>query len=501
MLNIDFKTLIKPPVTTLKAAKAKKKVPNKSKKAKEEVVYATLGDFQRIAHLPDIITEEFVAMYSQTIEEILHPYVAAKMLSIGYASQYRKRLVETLFGSENHLGLYSYLKERDADGRTDKEIIYYAETLILKGWQIRREGEQYWLVNGDLNRVIEVTGRAPLFKEVAMLGFDEASAHIFLDDGTASKISALAKTLGHDADSLAATGNLDILLARISDDSFAGYVINYNALRRVLKKTARYKTAIDGVTMMDVYKDGYKLSSQLSFPFSEKALFTSGSTQFSMIPVRDEFNKEYLINKYLLTSIASRIKLDLLSGLGIVSPEIVEIKEFRDTFALFTELYPTEFSNATASETLDLISNVVSSGRGETFGRKVFTNIAALAVVEAILLGNRRFSASSFSVDTVSGKVFSNHSTDYFSVKHDGLGQFSYTEFEGSNFDSISEKVFFCDVTNPENAATISGLLSALPEEFRTRLASYELDLSMYPYEFVGIKTYFEKARRVILGE
>lgn len=499
MLNIDFKKIFssKPTALTMKAAKA----PNKSEKAKKEVVVKTLGDFQRIAHLPDFITEEFVAMYSDTIEEILYPYVAARLLSLGYASQYRKRLVEMIFGSENHLGIYSYLKEKDVDSKSDKEIVHYAETLILKGWQIRMEGEQYWLINGDLNRVMEMTGKAPLFKEVAMLGFDEASAHIFLDDATASKISALAKTLGHDADSLAATGNLDILLAKISDDTFAGYVINYNSLRRILKKRARYKTAVDGITMMDVYKEGYRLGTQLTFPFSEKAIFKIGSTLYSMVPVTDDFNKEYLINKYLLTSIASRVKRDLLDNTGVVSPEVIEIKEFRDVFAVMTELYPPEFSNSTLSENLDLVTNVASANRAGSFDGKVLSNIAALAVVEAILLGNRRFSLAAMSLDTVSGKVFSNHSTSYFSVKSESIETFSHQPYEGSDFDMFSNGVFFADITNPENAGNISRLIATLPEDFRSKLASYELDLTMYPYEFAGIKDYFEKARRVILGE
>lgn len=495
MLNIDFKRIFK-------SSPKSKRTPNKSKKVKKEVAYKTLGDFQRIAHLPDIITDEFISLYNDTIEEILHPYVVSRQLSIGYASQYRKRLVENIFGSEEHMGIYNYLKERDMDNRTDKELVFQAESLILRGWQIRREGEQYWLINGDLNRVIEMTGKAPLYREVAALSFDEASAHIFLDDSTASKISALAKTLGHDADSLAATGNLDILLARVSDDKFAGYVINYNALRRILKRVAKYNTTVDGVTMMDLYKEGYRLGTQLTFPFSEKAVFNRQSSSYLMIPVKDEINKEYLVNKYLLTSIAARVKKDLLSSMGVVSPELIEVKEFRSVFAVMTELYPQEFSELTFSETMDLVSSIVSSKRGSAFEKKVFSNIAALAVVEAILLGNRYFSLSSFSLDTVSGKVFSNHSLDYFTVKDEVLTSFSAGDRElATDFSVFENEVFFADLTNPETHQAISILVSALPEDFKSKIASYELDLSMYPYEFARIKAYFDNAKRFIVGD
>jgi hypothetical protein len=494
MLKLDFSKIldnIKPTVTK-SSPRAKNSKPKKAQK--KQIVYATLGDPNRLAPLPDIVTEEFVALYSDSLEEILQPYVASKLLTLGYASRYRQALLENIFGSENHMGIFHYLKDKDLDGKTDKEIVLYSEQMILKGWQIRKEANQYWLVNGDLQRIIEMTGRAPLFKEVATLSFDESSAHVFLEDGVASKISALAKTLGHDADSLAATGNLDVLLARVSDDKFAGYVINYNALRRILKKSSRYNTIIDGVSMVDIYKEGYRLSSQLTFPFSEKAIFEKGETRYSMKAVEDDVNKPYMVNKYLLSSIAAKVKMDLLQGTKVVFPEVVEIKDFRNTIALMTELYPAEFSEAMFSETLDIINSVFSSKRSSGFSSNLMASISTLAVIDGLLLGNMWFSPSSFSVDSVSGKVFSNHSLDYFTMDEGVLDTLSLGEFGELSPESFQT---FFSVTNPE---VLSSMINSVPENVKTKIASYNLDLSSYPYQFEGIKRYFEKARKIIVG-
>jgi hypothetical protein len=247
--------------------------------------------------------------------------------------------------------------------------------------------------------------------------------------------------------------------------------------------------------MVDIYKDGYRLSSQLSFPFSEKAIFEKGDTRYSMKAVEDDINKTHMVNKYLLSSIAARVKKDILSGTGVIFPEVIEIKDFRNTIALMTELYPSEFSDATFSETLDVIDNVFSSKRSGGFFDKLMSNIAALAVVEGLLLGNQWFSPSSFSVDSVSGKVFSNHSLDYFTTEPVDLDSISLSPGTISR-DTL--KVFFLmDLSNPE---TVSAMISAVPENVKSKIASYTLDLSSYPYQFEGIKSYFEKARRVIVG-
>jgi hypothetical protein len=489
MLKLDLSKTLKDITKSVPPKKEVKKAA--SKQAKEEVAYASLGDFNRIAGLPDILTDEFVALYSATIEEVLFPYVQSRLITIKYASDYRQALMENIFGSENHLGMFQYLKEKNLEGKSDKEIVHQAETLILKGWQIRQEANQYWLINGDFVRIMEMTGRAPMFREVAMLSFDESAAHIFLEDGVASKIAALAKTLGHDADSLAATGNLDILLSRVSDNKFAGYVVNYNALRRILKKGSRFNTLVDGANMLDLYKEGFRLDSQMTFPFSEKAIFTMGPDKYIMKSVEDDINMQFLVNKYLLTAIAAKVKMELFAGTGVVSPEVIEVKELRNTFALMTKMYTYEYSTATCAETLDTVQNIRIHKKTSSYTDRVFQNVAYLAAVEGILLGNLHFGTSSFSIDSVSGKVFSNHSLDYFSRKPGGIN------FGQPNADKMLA-VETLDMSDPDTLATI---VRALPDNLKTKIASYELDLSMYPYEFLGVRNYFDMAKRMLVGE
>lgn len=493
MLQIDFGNIlskITPDITTKSVTKKKKKA--SSTKVKDEIAYATLGDFNRISHLPDIVTEEFVSMYSDTLEELLQPYVSSRLLTIGYASRYRQALLENIFGSESHLGIFHYLKERDLDKKTDKEIVLYSEQMILKGWQIRKEANQYWLVNSDLQRVIEMTGRAPMFKELAALSFDDSSAHVFLEDSVASKMSALAKTLGHDADELAATGNLDILLARVSDSKFSGYVINYNAMRRILKKPAKYTTSVDGISMVDIYNEGYRLSSQLSFPFSEKAILTKGDRLYSVKSVEDDVNKTHFVNRFLLSAVAAKVKKDILSGTGIIFPEVIEIKDFRNTIALMTELYPSEFFDSSFSDTLDVLEGVFSSSRQLD---KIITNVATLAIIDGVLLGNQWFSPACFSIDSVSGKVFSKHSLDYFTAKAVDLPILSDSKSPLSR--DVFNYFFLSDTARPD---VLSTLMASVPSSIKSKIASYNLDLSEYPYKLSGVQGYFEKAKEVIVN-
>jgi hypothetical protein len=487
MLTLDLSKTI---VDLQKSVKPKQDAPA-VKQAKAEVAFASLGDASRLSMLPDIITDEFVTLYSDTVEEVLLPYVQAKLISIRYASEYRQALLENIFGSENHLGIFHYLKEKNLSVASDKDIVHQAEVMILKGWQIRREGHQFWLVNGDLTRIMDMTGRAPMFKEIAMLSFDESSAHIFLDESVASKISAVAKTLGHDADALAASGNLDLLLARITDNKFAGYVVNYNALRRILRKASRFNTLVDGMNMMDLYREGYRIDSQMTFPFSEKVILSKGDDKFIMRAVTDDTNRQFLINKYLLSSIAARVKSELFAGTGVVSPEIIEIKEIRNTFALMTPMYPYEYLTHSGADNLDILQNIKIHKRGSTYVDRVFQNVAMFAIVEGILLGNKHVSPASFIIDSVSGKIFCHHSLDNFTRPLDEGIPDSAQEMD--KFDVMSN-------LHLDTQSTVSALVKALPESFLNKLATYELNPTDYPYEFAGIREYFSSAKARILG-
>lgn len=465
---------------------------SKPKKTKQEAP-AVLGEEARLKNLPDMVSLEFLTMYSDNLDEVLYPYVANRVISIGYASRYKDIILENIFGNEHHLGIFHYLQEKNVDGNSDKELVIHAEKLLMKGWHIRLEGYQYWLVNMDFSKIIEMTGKAPLAKEVAALAFDETSAHIFLDDTIASKIAALAKTIGHDADELASSGNLDVLLARVTDEKFGGYIINYGAWRQILKKQTRYETLTDGVTPLDLYEEGYRLDNQITYPVAKNAILTKDNKKYLIVPVMPKMESGF--NSYLIASIASKIKKDLLEPLkGVTVQEVVEIKELRHTFALLVEYWNTASSGSTYAETLGVLNRVqahIDSGAVPgNYGRNLLESLAAVFITEALLLGNKSATVSSVNIDSLSGSIYSYNSLNYFTEKKDvfdaGLVPVKY---ELSSIPLVVSR-----------SGILLSMIDSLPRTYMSTLTNYQIDTKEYPGEFNIIRDYFETARQFILS-
>lgn len=486
MLKVDFNKILPPPPLANTMSRPTR-VGRMSKPVRG------IGDLDRLRSLPDAISTEFVASYNDLLEDLLHPYVVSGVMTLSHAGRYRQALIETIFGSENHLGIFHYLKDRDKDSKLDKELVAYAEQLILKGWQIRREEDgRYWINNGDLQRIVDVTGRAPLHDDIAAASFDESSAHIFLRDDVASKVSALSRTLGHDADSLAATGNLDILLSRIADNKFAGYIINYNALRRILSKPTTYQITGRGMSALDLHDQGYRLGSRIMSPSSEKAVLEWRGEQYAVSPVKSSFNGKHMVNRYSLMALGAKVKSDLLGGeTKIFSPEIAEISDFSRVFALMCRLPPAEFAEHSFTDTLDTLDNLFSSTRPSSFIARLSSAIASVIVIDGLLLGNRSLSLSAIAVDSVTGKVFSSHSLDYFSLSDLGISR--------SEKSSLGKEVFLNNyiLSTPE---IFSAAIKLIPRDMIEKIASYTLDTSNYPQELLGVREHFERAREIIVG-
>lgn len=490
-MKIDLTKLF----TSLKATDtAKKSTTPKKKKSKKQVEAVVLGDVRRLADLPDQMSVEFLELYSDNLDEVLYPYVANKEMTIGYASRYKEVIIDNIFGNEHHLGMFHYLQERNTEGMSDKELVARAENLLMQGWHIRAEGPQYWLVNVDLSRIIEMTGAAPLAREVAALVFDESAAHIFLNESIASRFAALAKTIGHDADELAASGNLDLLLTRVTDNKFGGYIINYTAWRNILKKQTRYETISDGITPLDLYEQGYRLDSRITYPAAEKAVLTDGSNKYVVVPVMPDVSMETGVNKYQLAAIATKVKKDLLGRIkNIVVQDVSEIKELRHTFALMVEYFDSPSSSQTVSDTWDVLKRIqahVDSGAvSETFGTRIMEALAAIMVTEAILLGDSHTTLAKVNIDSISGSIYCYNGLNYFTTPLEELRLNSGQEFNLSNMPLVMDD------------EALGFLIHKLPKGFLTALSSYEIDTSSYPGEFTALKAYFDKARQLILSK
>lgn len=483
MLKIDFTSIL--PVQ--KAVETRKPAKKKTKKTNRNVEeYLQLGDYRRLELLPDVVSVEFLSLYADGLDEILLPYVKHGMISIGYASRYKDTILRNIFGNENHLGMFHYLKTKDVEQKTDKELVSYAEKLLSKGTHIRQEGHQYWLVNAELDRLLEMTGRAPMAREVEALVFDESSAHIFLDESIASKLASLAKTIGQDADELALQGNLDVLLAKISDETFGGYVINYNAWRNILKKESSYPTSNDEVTPMDLYTSGFRLDSQITYPIAQHAVFTDGTKKYTMVPVSHEMNLSHGVNYSLLSVIAAKVKKDLLSGIA-ETQGITEVKNLQNTFALLVERWEVEeLTYADISDILNRVMAHTQDGHSASYEKKVMEALASVFVTEYLLLGNAHMSLSAINLDSVGGGVYSYAASRYFDIEIPQV--------------VIGEEFSLASLLRPVDDSMISGMIKILPKKFLSKLSAYELDLSSYPREFNSLKGYFEAAKQAVLG-
>lgn len=497
MLNIDFTKALSIPMDTEKAVKKS----SKRKRITKPSQQLSLGDYKRIEKLPDLVSIEFLDEYSETLDMVLLPYVTHGLITIGYASKYKEKVIENVFGNEHHLGLFHYLKDKNSENKSDKELVSYAEKLLVKGWHIRQEGNQYWMVNADFTRIIEMTGKAPLAKELSVLSFDESSAHIFLDDAVASKFAALARTLGQDADELAAQGNLDVLLARVTDEKFGGYIVNYNAWRRALRKQAKYATMTDGITPMELYEEGFRLDSKITYPVSKYASLTDGAKKYLVIPVLPEINPNHGFNNYMVASLASKMKSELLAPVkGVVTQEVTELKDLRHTFALMVEQWEGVFAGMTYEETAEAIQRIkahVDSGAvASSYGRRLLESLAAIFVTESILLGNKESSITSIGIDSISGSIYSYNGLNYFSEEISSLTLPGGMEFSLGSLSGVVRMSLSGGASK-----VLSEMVKVLPKSFLSNLANYQVDASEYPQQFNSILNYFEKARELVLKE
>lgn len=482
-------------IDSLKAAKREKTTTKKKTAKKSPVESVVLGDVNRLVNLPDVMSIEFLEEYTENLDELLYPYVSSKVMTIGYASRYKDVIIENIFGNEQHLGIYHYLREKNQQGMSDKELVAYAEKLLSQGWHIRQEGPQYWLVNVDFTKIIELTGPAPLAKEIASLVFDEASAHIFLNESVASRFGALARTIGQDADELAASGNLDLLLTRVTDNKFGGYIINYTAWRNILKKHTKYETLTEGVTPLDLYEQGFRLDNRITYPAGENAILTNGSKKFMSVPVRPEVSLEVGLNNYQLACIAAKAKKELLSVVpGVVVQEIQEIKELRHTFALLIDYWDSPSAAQTVSDSWDVLRRIqahVDDGAvSEGFATKLMEALCAIFVTEAVLLGDAHTTLAKIATDSISGNVYSYNGLNYFSQK---LSEIDLRDVEEPTFSNIPLLL--------SGSPVLSGMISRLPKKFIGKLSGYELDTKDYPGEFAKLRDYFSQARELVLSK
>lgn len=471
----------------------------------------TLGDKKRFEKLPLKVDKQFISSYKDDLDEFLVPYIQQGELTVRKAHTFIENMVDQIFGTYDYYGIFSYLKERNYENDSDKELVRTCERLIDSGWRVRKDKNtnRYKLYNSEGSIVIDVTGKSEFYEESASAVLDDKSAHLFIESTVASKIESLSRKVGMSADDLNEIDSLESILIHTEDRELHGYIKNYTKLRSILSKLSSYKTFTRGTTINDLYNEGYSLGSQLFYSDHNKVMMNKGKDSYIMYPVSPEVNQVYNINKDLLSVIASKVKSDLLKNISLVRvDDLQEVKDFERVFCLLTPYVENDLVNMSYADMLDFFSRIDGYVRSkeisDSFYKKIVQSFAQVVITEVILLGNLWFSMSGFSIDSVSGKSHLYNNKDAFTENIDSLKSFvkKYQPKDYSSRDVFSpflEKVYPFRLSDRNFVDNSSSLIEALPDEYFTSLSRIEFNFEGYGLDFTGIKKYLNEAKTFLM--
>jgi len=433
-----------------------------------------IGDSRRFSGLPDKVDSKFLEMYKETLDYFLYPYVAKNQISISHAYNYAKVVTENVFGNENHLGLYHYLKDKNVKGVSDKELVIQAEKMLLQGWSVRLEGNRYWLFDSEFQKIIDLTGNSEESVESEAQSFDSSNAHLFFDEKTASKITAFSERLGYNPDDLSLTNSLDLLMSKTDNKEFKGYLTNYERLKVILEKNYKYRTLTPGKSMFDLYSDSYKLSSKV---VPNGVVLESKTNDLLVFPAESKVNTVHNMNKFLLAQLANDIRSLVYPNFKKIKYQNIEpIKEFRHVYAFTCDFWDTDVMKKSFFESVDVMKKMMDSNK-----KSVQDSLAVLIVTESLLLGNDWFSDAAVGIDSMSENFY------------------VYFNWDAFTKDSIhgTEK---STVVYPYRE-TVFDWVKKLPKKYVDVLESIEFSTDEYVQDFNTVRNYFESARNFILKE
>lgn len=478
------------PELSLKAITPIRNAKKKKKKSADQILQ--LGSDERVKKLPDEVSELFVSEYRNSLDDLLYPYVATHMYTLSQANAYADMLVSTIFGDENHLGLFQFVKDKSVDNLSDKEMVIYCERLIIKGWSIKLHNGTYWIYNGDLQRITNVTGKNSLSNEG--LTFNPSNAHLFLPEEVGARIQTLAMGMGYEADALVEIGSLDMVLRSADGDlKTAGYILNYNKLRDILLKRSKYPTLSDGLTITKLYMEGFRLAARL---INGGAVIQKDKQVFVLYPIQDELG--VTLNKDMASVVGSRIK-DKLMPRKVVNQSLQEVKDLKQAYAILTEYFDLE--PMSYKDSIDRMRRITNEGTRPK--ASLYESIASVIVTDAILLGNNMFNLGCVGIDSVSGRVFSYASREYFSTSQEALEEFirNAQDVEAlTRFDAFLDNFYAFRLISLAARQNLVGVIKLLPTEYFENLKRVEFPGDDYKMEFEAPMKYFDTAREFILS-
>lgn len=476
-LNFDFSKFItkeKPETDT---------VINKSTARRRKKGFGTvlgLGDPGRISMLPENVDEAFLEDYQDGLDRLLTLYVTSGALTITEATRYTEYIFGTIFGTHEHLGLFQYINNKGRElYSNDREVVSAAEEFLMRGWRIVKDGDRWVLLDDSLTTMMDMTGATDIAEVASTRVFSPDTAHIFLSDEVASRVAALAKRSGFDADSLVSMGQLDLLLSSTDSKEMAGYLLNYNALRFALKKSGKYQAPNSDVTFSTLYDDGYRLGSQIFYPTLSRTIMEKGTDSVVITPVRSDLHDELMLNVSSLAVVASDIREQVYRR-NITPQKLTPITEFGQVIALVTEFWTTDAVRTSPTELYEILNRLDANYRSKELSGKYYRAVrqafAEVLITEVYLLGNDRFSLSSFGFDTVGGKFFVYAGDRVF---YDGGEDRSKVNL-GSYPEEFFQQCMKSNFSPSFVEHNLEALLGYASDEFKKRLRAVNLDVGKY---------------------
>lgn len=500
-LNIDFSKVF-PETTALKSDSTPEKVVEKGS------TRYNLGDSQRLQTLPDQVSTDFIHAYNLLLDELLYPYVVARIYTFEQAVRFNDALIKNLFGTHEYLGIYQYLSTVDKTGLTEKELVVEAERLILKGWHIRVEEEQYWLFDADGEKLADMTGDSGFGEESLVITNSPESAALFFDDSVATKVAAVAKKLGYDVKALVKTSTLDMLLSETDNMEFAGYIINYNAFKKIMSASGKYATSKVGESFSSLYNQGYRYSSNIHLPFEQRCVLDgSGEDSVSLLIKRtsDEFDKQYSVNRSLLSVLAYTNARGLLKPQRIRQDKLLEIKDIKHTIALGTVYYESADVSFGIHELVALLEGAVSR-KGEKFN-KLLQKLCVLVTTDVLLFGNNNFNVTSFIYEPSSTTIHFPFHESSFTAQFADLENFRLKAPSSASKEADTDIVttLISGMNSPlglektHKYPLLIQCIRRLPESYISTLRSMEFSTKGYDLVLGRVTDYVNTAKETIL--
>lgn len=444
--------------------------------------------------------------YKNKVEEMLVHYINNGHFTLSKAHEYMTSLVQTIFGNDEHSGLYEFIQKNYTDLKLDDaEILKRSEKMFENGWRVKKQDGRFWLLDENLKAVRDVTGPQTILEpeeEKDSIVINQETSYLFITTSSRAKLVKALKPYNIDPKELKSAQfayNFVYDKTGGADSELFGLVQSYKALSKILAKVSYFPYVKNMTEITQLYDDGIRLSSNRVNPTSfTRAYMESKSKKFILTPVRPAKIGEY--HQDQLALMYAYKKKEALSELGIDVEIPTQIGEKDQTFALlFTD--PEDYRDVQdLGEIVRILTALNYSYRSKAYPasnyKKLISNISALAVIESMLFGNGRFSLADLTIDTVHGNVKLRYTGKVSTHTPDDIIMFLNSfKAVSKDMDIIEALLGRMSLRDPKFKESFSVILKNLPDNFENIINN--IDLSDLPKGYSQVKSVLLK----VIGE